>query len=105
MKWLLENRDTSPIIMSSILSITNLDKVYRGGFRALKSVSLDVRKGEIFALLGPNGAGKTTLISAVCGIVNPTAGEIRVSGRDIIKENRTTRALIVLVPQELGAHP
>ena len=87
--------------MSSILSITNLDKVYRGGFRALKSVSLDVRKGEIFALLGPNGAGKTTLISAVCGIVNPTAGEIRVSGRDIIKEYRATRALIGLVPQEL----
>jgi ABC-2 type transport system ATP-binding protein len=87
--------------MSSILSITKLDKVYRGGFRALKSVSLDVRKGEIFALLGPNGAGKTTLISAVCGIINPTAGEIRVGGRDIIKEYRATRALIGLVPQEL----
>ena len=87
--------------MSSILSITNLDKVYRGGFRALKSVSLEVRKGEIFALLGPNGAGKTTLISAVCGIINPTAGEIRVGGRDIIKEYRATRSLIGLVPQEL----
>ena len=88
-------------MMSSILSITNLDKVYQGGFHALKSVSLEVRKGEIFALLGPNGAGKTTLIGAVCGIVKPTAGEIRVDGRDIVKDYRATRALIGLVPQEL----
>ncbi|MGQ0741455.1 MAG: ABC transporter ATP-binding protein [Alphaproteobacteria bacterium] len=85
----------------SIISITNLSKTYASGFRALKNVSLDIRNGEIFALLGPNGAGKTTLISIVCGIVQRSAGDIRVGGFDIEKEYRSARALIGLVPQEL----
>jgi ABC-2 type transport system ATP-binding protein len=55
-----------------ILSIRGLRKAYARGTEALKSVDLDIRRGEIFALLGPNGAGKTTLISIVCGIVVPS---------------------------------
>lgn len=87
--------------MTTILSIKNLNKTYKGGFNALKNVNLDIRGGEIFALLGPNGAGKTTLINAVCGIVNPTSGQISVDGRDIVKDFRYTRTLVGLVPQEL----
>ena len=87
--------------MLPVISIANLSKTYASGFQALKNVSLDIRRGEIFALLGPNGAGKTTLISIVCGIVNPTAGSVRVDGHDIISEYRATRSLIGLVPQEL----
>ena len=87
--------------MQPIITVSNLSKTYATGFNALKGVSLDVRKGEIFALLGPNGAGKTTLIGIVCGIVNPTAGEVRVAGYDIIKDYRKTRAMIGLVPQEI----
>jgi ABC-type multidrug transport system fused ATPase/permease subunit len=49
-------------------------KTYASGFQALKRISLDIRRGEIFALLGPNGAGKTTLISIICGIVNASEG-------------------------------
>jgi ABC-2 type transport system ATP-binding protein len=64
-------------------------------------VSLEIRKGEIFALLGPNGAGKTTLINIVCGIVTPSAGSVRVDGHDIVRDYRVTRAKIGLVPQEL----
>ena len=56
-----------------IISISNLSKTYASGFQALKSINLEIRRGEIFALLGPNGAGKTTLISIVCGIVNADA--------------------------------
>ncbi|MEM7777650.1 MAG: ABC transporter ATP-binding protein [Pseudomonadota bacterium] len=87
--------------MEPIISISGLSKTYASGFQALKSVNLEINRGEIFALLGPNGAGKTTLISTVCGIANPTAGQIRVDGHDIVANYRQARSLIGLVPQEL----
>jgi ABC-2 type transport system ATP-binding protein len=87
--------------MQSVLTITNLSKSYAGGFQALKNVSLEINRGEIFGLLGPNGAGKTTLINIVCGIVTPTSGEVLVDGYDIISSYRETRARIGLVPQEI----
>lgn len=85
-----------------ILSIRGLTKTYRGGTRALDSVDLDIRQGEIFALLGPNGAGKTTLIGAVCGLVRPSGGTITAFGQDLSKDWRRARARIGLVPQELA---
>jgi ABC-2 type transport system ATP-binding protein len=85
----------------AILSIANLTKTYSSGLQALKDVSLDIRRGEIFALLGPNGAGKTTLISIVCGIVTPSGGVVRVDGYDIQRDYRAARSRIGLVPQEL----
>ena len=86
---------------NTILSIQGVSKTYPGGFQALKHVSLDIRRGEIFALLGPNGAGKTTLISTVCGMTNPTAGRIVANGYDTVNQYRQARACIGLVPQEL----
>ena len=85
-----------------IVSIRNLGKTYASGFRALDDVSLDIRRGEIFALLGPNGAGKTTLINIVCGIVNASSGSVLVDGHDIVREARAARMQIGLVPQELS---
>jgi len=87
--------------MPPVISIAGLAKTYASGVQALKPVTLEIRKGEIFALLGPNGAGKTTLISIVCGIVTPSAGTVTVDGYDIIKDYRQTRSRIGLVPQEL----
>lgn len=87
--------------MTPIISVSNLSKTYASGFVALKSVNLDIARGEIFALLGPNGAGKTTLISIICGIVSPTGGSVTVDGYDIIADYRETRSRIGLVPQEL----
>ena len=87
--------------MQPIISVSKLHKTYASGFQALKSINLDIRRGEIFALLGPNGAGKTTLISIICGIVNPTQGVVQAGGHDIITEYRAARSLIGLVPQEL----
>ncbi len=84
-----------------MISIAHLSKTYASGHSALKDVSLDIRRGEIFALLGPNGAGKTTLISIVCGLVTPSAGTVSVDGHDIITDYRAARAKIGLVPQEL----
>ena len=83
------------------ITISNLSKIYDNGFNALKNINLNIKKGEIFAMLGPNGAGKTTLISIICGIVNPTSGEVKVDNFDIINDYRETRSKIGLVPQEL----
>jgi ABC-2 type transport system ATP-binding protein len=87
--------------MRPAISVSELSKTYASGFKALKSINLEIGCGEIFALLGPNGAGKTTLISIICGIVNPSSGTVEVDGHDIIKDYRAARALIGLVPQEL----
>jgi ABC-2 type transport system ATP-binding protein len=81
-----------------ILSIRGLRKEYGTGTVALKSVDLDIRRGEIFALLGPNGAGKTTLINIVCGIVTPSGGEVLVNGRNWQVDFRHAREQIGLVP-------
>jgi ABC-2 type transport system ATP-binding protein len=89
------------LAMPPIISIRNLSKTYASGFRALKNIDLEIRRGEIFALLGPNGAGKTTLISTICGIVTPSEGSITVDGHDIVRDYRASRSLIGLVPQEL----
>ncbi|CAH0341198.1 ABC transporter ATP-binding protein [Rhizobium sp. CECT 9324] len=87
--------------MAPIISIRSLSKTYANGFKALDNVSLDIEEGEIIALLGPNGAGKTTLISIVCGITNPSSGQVLVAGHDVVKDFRKTRGEIGLVPQEL----
>jgi len=87
---------------NSIISIQQLSKTYASGFHALKSVDLEIRRGEILALLGPNGAGKTTLISIICGIVRPSSGTVTADGHDIVRDYRAARAKIGLVPQELS---
>ena len=81
--------------------ISDLSKVYDNGFKALKNINLNIKKGEIFAMLGPNGAGKTTLISIICGIVIPSSGNVLVDDYDMINDFRQTRSRIGIVPQEL----
>jgi ABC-2 type transport system ATP-binding protein len=87
--------------MQPVISVRNLSKTYATGFQALKSVDLEIRRGEIFALLGPNGAGKTTLINIICGIANASAGTVTIDGHDHVRDFRAARDLIGLVPQEL----
>ena len=79
--------------MQPVISVKDLSKSYASGFKALKNVNLDIRRGEIFALLGPNGAGKTTLIGIICGILVPTEGNVTVDGHDIIRDYRAARSL------------
>src|SRR5262249_40046066 len=92
---------TRPVKAAPAISISGLSKTYASGLHALKNVSLEIRKGEIFALLGPHGAGKTTRISIVCGIVTPTRGTVLADGHDIVRYYRAARSTIGLVPQEL----
>jgi ABC-2 type transport system ATP-binding protein len=92
----------NPIIPNDYaIVVSALNKTYDNGFKALASIDLEIKRGEIFALLGPNGAGKTTLINAVCGIVQPSSGKILVCGHDNRTDYRAARAAIGLVPQEL----
>jgi ABC-2 type transport system ATP-binding protein len=88
--------------MPPIVTIRDVSKTYAPERPpALKTVNLEIERGEIFALLGPNGAGKTTLINIVCGIVMPSTGRVTAGGHDIARDYRAARAMIGLVPQEL----
>jgi len=84
------------------IAVSALNKTYANGFKALESINLAIKRGEIFALLGPNGAGKTTLINAICGMVQPSSGSIQVAGFHTTQQYRQARAAIGLVPQELA---
>jgi ABC-2 type transport system ATP-binding protein len=92
-------------INSPALEIKNLNKIYKNDFQALFNINLKITKGEIFALLGPNGAGKTTLIGAICGLIKPSTGQIKIFGYDHINDYRIARTHIGLVPQELTTDP
>jgi ABC-2 type transport system ATP-binding protein len=83
-----------------VLSIANLSKTYASGFQALKDVSLDIEKGEIFALLGPNGAGKTTTIEILEGHRGRDQGKVSVLGADPAQAGRAWRARIGIVTQQ-----
>ena len=88
-----------------VLSIRGLHKEYGTGVVALKSIDLDIRRGEIFALLGPNGAGKTTLINIICGIVTPSGGEVLVDGRNWRRISATRASGSALFPRSLRPMP
>jgi len=92
----------APASAPAIIAVRGLTKTYASGLQALKEINLEIRRGEIFALLGPNGAGKTTLINVICGIVNPSSGNVLADGHDVVREFRAARAKIGLVPQELA---
>ena len=76
-----------------------------GPVRALDTVSLTIGAGEFFGLLGPNGAGKTTLISLLAGLARADAGSLSVMGHDVVREYRSARRALGVVPQELVFDP
>ncbi|MBV1895468.1 MAG: ABC transporter ATP-binding protein [Rhodobacteraceae bacterium] len=75
----------------SILSVEDISLNF-GGVHALKSVSFNVNKGELFSIIGPNGAGKTSMLNCVSGRYNPQGGEIRYKDHDITKLSPNHRA-------------
>src|SRR6185503_12528712 len=76
---------------TNILTVENLNVRY-GDFQAVKDVSFDVRKGEIFGLLGPNGAGKTSTLSAIEGLLKPQSGTVIVDGHNAREKPLHVRA-------------
>ncbi|MXU66475.1 ABC transporter ATP-binding protein [Oceanomicrobium pacificus] len=97
-------------MQENAIEIRGLSKTYagRGGsgpVAALKGLDLDIPKGSIFGLLGPNGAGKSTTINILAGLVNKSAGSVRIWGFDQDVNPRQSRAAIGVVPQELNIDP
>ncbi|WP_281559574.1 ABC transporter ATP-binding protein [Thalassomonas sp. RHCl1] len=88
--------------MQHALEISHLEKVYKGGFKALKGIDLTVKQGDFFALLGPNGAGKSTTIGIISSLVNKTSGKVKVFGHDIDSELEQAKSYLGLVPQEFN---
>jgi ABC-2 type transport system ATP-binding protein len=82
-----------------LLEVAGLTKVYRRGVRANDGVTLSVEAGEVFGLLGHNGAGKTTLVHQLVGLLSPTAGTIRIDGRDAVADPAFARATCSIQPQ------
>jgi ABC-2 type transport system ATP-binding protein len=92
------------------IEIKNLSKTYQKSNKspekiALKSVSLEIKKGSFFGLLGPNGAGKSTIINTLAGLVKKTSGEVNISGINIDQDPQAAKFKIGIVPQELIIDP
>ncbi len=84
------------------LEISNLTKTYGNGFEALKGISLNVEKGDMFALLGPNGAGKSTTIGILCSLVKKSSGNVKLLGFDIDTHFSSAKQGLGIVPQEIN---
>ncbi len=82
-----------------IISITGLEKEYRGGIHALKDVNLEIDSG-IFGLLGPNGAGKTTLMRILVTLLRPTRGSVTIGQWDVTRHRAKIRSVLGYLPQD-----
>jgi ABC-2 type transport system ATP-binding protein len=83
------------------LEIKDLKKNY-GARKALKGISFQIFKGELFSLLGPNGAGKTTTLRIISGLTTPTSGNIYIFGKDLFEDELWAKKRIGLVPQQIN---
>ncbi|MER6716562.1 MULTISPECIES: ABC transporter ATP-binding protein [unclassified Streptomyces] len=85
-----------------VIEVTDLRRVYGGGFEAVSGISFSVRRGEIFALLGTNGAGKTSTVELLEGLAPPAGGRVRVLGHDPYTERALVRPRTGVMLQEGG---
>ncbi len=86
-----------------MIEVEDLEKKY-GDVTAVSHVSFRAEPGKIFGLLGPNGAGKSTTIGCISGLLEPSAGRIRVLGHDVVLQWRAAREKLGVVPQELALY-
>lgn len=85
------------------IEINNIVKKYET-IVAVKGVSLDIERGELFGLIGPDGAGKTSLIRAICTLIIPDEGSIHVNGLDVTKDIAAVRAILGYMPQRFSLY-
>jgi ABC-2 type transport system ATP-binding protein len=86
-----------------MIEVSELRKEY-GDLVAVGGISFTAEPGAIFGLLGPNGAGKSTTIGCISGLLDPTAGHVRVLGHDVVTDGRAAKEALGIVPQELALY-
>jgi len=93
---------TPPSAEADVRAVVELDRVSKrfGARTAVDELSLRIERGTCFGLLGPNGAGKTTTLRMIYGVARPSAGTLRVFGRDVLRERRAIRARLGVTLQE-----
>ncbi len=94
-----ENNVRMDSIMNKAISVSKLSKCFNG-ISAVDGISFEVEEAELFGFLGPNGAGKTTTINILCGLMNPTSGEARVNGFDVMSSPTEVRKSIGIIFQD-----
>ena len=92
------------ILNDFVIETNNLTKQY-GQQKSVANLSIHVKKGRIYGLLGRNGAGKTTTMKMLLGLTNPTAGEVRIFGKDIHKSEKKILSRIGSLIESPGFYP
>lgn len=100
---ILGGGQTGEASLDAIL-VSDLTKVYPGGFVGVSGVSFRVEEGEIYCLIGPNGSGKTTTLRIVSTVLKPTSGRVEICGVDALKNPLEARRLISYLPEEAGGY-
>jgi ABC-2 type transport system ATP-binding protein len=97
---------TRPVVGQAEDAVVRVQQLVRkfGAFTAVDHISFEVRRGEIFGLLGPNGAGKTTTFRMLCGLLTPSAGQLRVAGADVRNAPASARARLGYVAQKFSLY-
>lgn len=86
-----------------MIEVRSLSKNY-GDFAAVKDINFEVKKGEILGIVGPNGAGKTTILKMLVGLIEPSAGSMRVAGYDAMKDGTKVKEILGFLPEESPAY-
>lgn len=85
------------------VEVKDLVKSY-GNVEAVKGISFDVNKGEIFGIIGPNGSGKTTTLRVISTLLTITAGSVKIKNNDVSKQPEEVRKIISYLPEDAGAY-
>jgi ABC-2 type transport system ATP-binding protein len=89
--------------MPTVIETRDLTRRF-GPLTAVDHLNLTVDRGEIFGLVGPDGAGKTTTLRMLCGLMDPSEGEARVAGHDVVRESQSVKDRIGYMAQRFGLY-
>jgi len=93
------------VAQAHAVEATGLERVFKGGIRAVDGVDLVVERGEVYGFLGPNGAGKSTTVRMLATLLRPTGGRALVAGRDVVTEASAVRRSIGVALQDAAIDP